>query len=154
MDNLWASWDSAFRPKLPVQESNNRSAIQVGTRGLTPYQSAMATGLVILILQYIVPACIVYVFFALVQLDLWARLIWRHRYGLSQVPGPRFAAWSRLWIVRALASSSSHEIWAEVNEAYGESLILPYVWGLMSNKLTLHRRRLCCPYRPKSCHYR
>ncbi|KAI0100864.1 cytochrome P450 oxidoreductase [Nemania sp. FL0031] len=79
----------------------------------------MATFFLVLILRYILPLCVVYIFSAVVRLDLWVRLIWRHRCGLSQVPGPRFARWSRLWITRALASGRAHEIWAEVNAAYG-----------------------------------
>ncbi|KAI0479828.1 cytochrome P450 oxidoreductase [Xylaria cf. heliscus] len=79
----------------------------------------MATTFLLFVLRYLLPVCIVYIVCAVIQLDLWARLIWRHRCGLSQVPGPRFARWSRLWIARALASGKSHEIWVEVNAVYG-----------------------------------
>ncbi|KAF2454651.1 pisatin demethylase [Lineolata rhizophorae] len=38
---------------------------------------------------------------------------------LSHVPGPRLAAWSRLWIVRAGTSGRNHEYYYEANVRYG-----------------------------------
>ena len=45
-----------------------------------------------------------------------------YHYGqtLSSVPGPRWASWSRLWIVRAIASKRSAEVFVEVNQLYGK----------------------------------
>lgn len=56
----------------------------------------------------------------LVNIRFWVRTIWERRSSISRVPGPRLAAWSRLWIARALASGRSHEIWNEVNAEFGE----------------------------------
>ena len=39
---------------------------------------------------------------------------------LRSVPGPFWAAYSRLWLVRALASGESAKIFVDVNKTYGE----------------------------------
>lgn len=58
------------------------------------------------------------------KLAFWIWVIRRHKSNVTQVPGPRFAAWSRLWIARALKSGRSHEIWMEVNRKFGEYIDL------------------------------
>jgi hypothetical protein len=55
----------------------------------------------------------------LAQLTFWIPFLYRNRQTLSNVPGPRLARWSRLWIAKALSTGRSHEIWAEVNAKYG-----------------------------------
>lgn len=68
---------------------------------------------------YIVFLCSFFILSIFVKLGFWVRVIWERKCSISRVPGPRLAAWSRLWIARALASGRSHEIWTEVNAKYG-----------------------------------
>ncbi|KAK2593010.1 hypothetical protein QQS21_009300 [Conoideocrella luteorostrata] len=68
--------------------------------------------------QVAMPCCLLFVTF-IVQLVFWIRIARKLKPGISQVPGPRLARWSRLWIARALATGRSHEIWTEVNEKFG-----------------------------------
>ncbi|OKL60381.1 hypothetical protein UA08_04237 [Talaromyces atroroseus] len=56
---------------------------------------------------------------AIVRLGFWIRVIRLRNSYISRVPGPRLAAWSRLWIARALMSGRSHEIWVEANAKFG-----------------------------------
>ena len=39
---------------------------------------------------------------------------------LSTLPGPRWAALTRFWIVKALASGRSAQIFVDINKRYGE----------------------------------
>ncbi|KAF2970325.1 hypothetical protein GQX73_g3174 [Xylaria multiplex] len=79
----------------------------------------MAASLLLLVLRYAIISYFIFALCAILQIDIWARLVWRHQRRLSLVPGPPLARWSRLWIAKALASGRSHEIWTEVNAKYG-----------------------------------
>jgi hypothetical protein len=57
-------------------------------------------------------------------LFLWTRVWYIQRKSLSTVPGPRWAAWTRFWIVKTLASGKSAQKFVEVNQRYGEALSL------------------------------
>lgn len=65
------------------------------------------------VLALLFPLCL------LAQLTFWVPFLYRYRQTLSNVPGPRLARWSRLWIAKTLATGRSHEIWVEVNAKYG-----------------------------------
>ena len=43
---------------------------------------------------------------------------------LNDIPGPALAAWSRLWMVRTLASGDSAAKYQKVNKRYGELPLL------------------------------
>ena len=49
----------------------------------------------------------------------WIRFIYLRRPTLAPIPGPRWAAWTRFWIVKTLASGKSAEVFVEVNKHYG-----------------------------------
>ncbi|KAI9649331.1 hypothetical protein NHQ30_001903 [Ciborinia camelliae] len=53
------------------------------------------------------------------KLRFWLKILYRQISPLSLIPGPRFAAWSRFWIVKTLASGKSAEIFVKVNSYYG-----------------------------------
>jgi len=59
--------------------------------------------------------------------SLLLSLIWiasllrvRFRSGLRNLPGPRLAAYSRLWNVKTAASGDTHEIFRRVHKKYGK----------------------------------
>lgn len=79
----------------------------------------MAPTILVTLLRYVVLSYLIFLLCAFSQVGLWLRVSWRYRAGVAQVPGPRLARWSRLWIAKALASGRSHEIWTEVNAKYG-----------------------------------
>lgn len=49
----------------------------------------------------------------------WAQFLYRQRPSLATVPGPRWAAITRFWLVKTLASGRSSEIFVDVNRQYG-----------------------------------
>ena len=55
------------------------------------------------------------------KLIFWAQVLYRQRASLSTIPGPRWAALSRLWLVKTLASGKSSDIFVNVNRQYGAS---------------------------------
>ena len=61
-----------------------------------------------------------FVFVAICKLCLWIKVIYLQRGTLSSVPGPKWAAWTRLWIVKTLASGESAERFVKVNKNYGK----------------------------------
>ena len=54
---------------------------------------------------------------------LLGRIIGAQRGPLSTIPGPRLASFTRLWIVKTLASGRSAEIFVDVNKRYGDSVL-------------------------------
>lgn len=52
----------------------------------------------------------------------WFKVLYLRRATLSSVPGPKWAAWTRFWIVKTLASGQSAEIFVGVNKRYGKSV--------------------------------
>lgn len=44
---------------------------------------------------------------------------------LSSIPGPHWAAWTRLWIVKALASGDAHHVFVDINKKYGAKVSIP-----------------------------
>ena len=67
--------------------------------------------------QYRLRICIIILFCYSVY-----RLVARRFFHLSGFPGPRWAAFSRIWLLRTLASEDSPSRYIEVNERYGTSL--------------------------------
>lgn len=51
---------------------------------------------------------------------LWFDVLHLRRATLSSIPGPKWAAWTRFWMVKTLASGDSAEIFVQVNERYGK----------------------------------
>lgn len=47
-------------------------------------------------------------------------VLYIRRATLSSIPGPKWAAWTRFWIVKTLASGQSAEIFAGLNKQYGK----------------------------------
>ena len=74
-----------------------------------------------------VPLSILYVVF---QLVVWTRGLYTQHKSLSAIPGPRWAAWTRFWIVKTLASGESASKFVEVNKRYGEDLnLMQELWA-------------------------
>ena len=53
------------------------------------------------------------------KLAFWIVFSYQYSQSLSHVPGPRWASWTRLWIVKVLASGDSAQKFVEVNQLYG-----------------------------------
>lgn len=53
------------------------------------------------------------------KLILWARVLYCREKPTLTVPGPKWAAWTRLWIVKVLASGESAEVFVDINRRYG-----------------------------------
>ncbi|KAK8017151.1 benzoate 4-monooxygenase cytochrome P450 [Apiospora marii] len=64
-------------------------------------------------------ACVLFVVCVVVKMVFIIRVARNQRPGISRVPGPPLARWSRLWIAWALGTGRSHEIWVDVNREYG-----------------------------------
>lgn len=56
------------------------------------------------------------------KLFLWLNVFHLQRATLSTIPGPKWASWTRFWIVKTLASGDSAERFVQVNERYGKIL--------------------------------
>ena len=56
----------------------------------------------------------------LIKLSFWIQVLYLQRPTLSSVPGPKWAAWTRMWIVKVLASGESAQTFVDVNKRYGE----------------------------------
>ena len=67
--------------------------------------------------QYRLTICLVILFCYSVY-----RLVARRFFHLSAFPGPWWAAFSRIWLLKTLASEDSPGRYIEVNERYGTSL--------------------------------
>ncbi len=52
----------------------------------------------------------------------YLKFCYLQRKTLSSVPGPYWASWTRLWIVKTLASGNAAERFVEVNKRYGKDL--------------------------------
>lgn len=52
----------------------------------------------------------------------WSGFIFSQLFPLRKFPGPRWAAYSRLWLSRVLASGRSAEQFVEINKEYGETV--------------------------------
>jgi hypothetical protein len=96
-------------------ESLNRALI-TQTKSLTSASLMMAYAQVEAIFPW-VPLVILYIGFKLVR---WTRILFSQRKTLSSIPGPRWAAWTRFWLVKTLASGESAAKFVEVNKLYGE----------------------------------
>ena len=53
------------------------------------------------------------------KLFFFLKFCYLHRQTLSSVPGPKWAAWTRFWIVKTLASGDSATTFVEINKRYG-----------------------------------
>ena len=65
----------------------------------------------------------------IVKLVFWIRVFYRQRGSLSEVPGPKWAAFSRLWLVKVLASGRSSEIFVTINKRYGN--VIPIIMSVI-----------------------
>lgn len=62
----------------------------------------------------------------IVKLAFWGGFIASQIWPLSKIPGPWWARYTRLWIVKTLASGSSPTTFIDVNRKYGTLEIPPY----------------------------
>lgn len=46
---------------------------------------------------------------------------------LRHIKGPRWAAHSRIWLARALASGEAQKVYEDVNAKYGESSLVRFI---------------------------
>lgn len=53
------------------------------------------------------------------KLSFWCSFLYFQRATLSSIPGPKWASWSRLWLLMTLASGRSALIFSEMNKRYG-----------------------------------
>ena len=58
------------------------------------------------------------------KLLFWFHVTYRQRASLSTLPGPKWAAITRLWLVKTLASGKSCDIFVDVNRRYGWSTMI------------------------------
>lgn len=58
----------------------------------------------------------------LYKLLFWIKFLYLQRATLSPIPGPKWAFWTRLWLVKTLASRGTANIFADVNKPYGRTL--------------------------------
>ena len=59
----------------------------------------------------------------LCKLFLWIKFLYVQRATLSPIPGPKWASWTRLWLVKTLASGRSADIFVDVNKRYGRTTL-------------------------------
>lgn len=71
-----------------------------------------------LISHYMVFSCL-FALCVLFKAHIWIRAIKLQDSSLSEVPGPRLAKWTRLWMAKAISTGHSHEVWTETNAKYG-----------------------------------
>ena len=79
---------------------------------------------------HVITAVILYGLIVSFKFASWLKIAWDENGTLSTVPGPKIAKWTRLWIVKALASGKSHEIFVDTNQRYGIQLNLLVLHGL------------------------
>lgn len=71
---------------------------------------------------------------------IWTRDLYVQHQALSSIPGPGWAAWTRLWIVKTLASGESAQKFVEVNQHYGENLkLIPYFYAQRGRETGTYR---------------
>ena len=88
-----------------------------------------------------------FIFAVIFKLVCWLRNSYYQETALSSIPGPKWAAWSRLWIVKTLASGRSAELFVDVNKEYGKTPS-----HLKFNPPTV--QRFPGSYRPKAPHHK
>ena len=59
----------------------------------------------------------------LCKLFFWIKFLYLQRATLSPIPGPNWASWTRLWLVKTLASGRSADIFVDVNKRYGREIL-------------------------------
>ena len=57
------------------------------------------------------------------KLFFWFQVAYRQRATLNTLPGPKWAATTRLWLVMTLASGKSCDIFVDINKRYGWSTV-------------------------------
>lgn len=72
-----------------------------------------------LIGHHVLSYCLFALCVLLLKVHIWTRVTQDNKSSLSEVPGPRLARWTRLWMARALMTGRSHEVWTETNAKYG-----------------------------------
>lgn len=70
---------------------------------------------VVVLLRYIIFILLAIIF----KFIFVVRILYTQRNTLSTVPGPKLASFTRLWIVKTLASGRSAQIFVDVNKRYG-----------------------------------
>ena len=53
------------------------------------------------------------------KLWFWITFLYLYRPTLSNIPGPKWASWTRLWLVKVLASGDSAQKFLDINRQYG-----------------------------------
>ncbi len=72
-------------------------------------------------LKFLLLFYVPFLLFSLIcKLCFWVHFIYHQRATLSNIPGPKWAARTRLWLVKTLASGESAERFVEINKKYGE----------------------------------
>ena len=59
------------------------------------------------------------------KLVFWVGSAYSQKFPLSRIPGPTWAAYTRLWLIKTLASGKSAQRFIDVNNEYGKQVILP-----------------------------
>ena len=62
-----------------------------------------------------------------VKLIFWAQVLYRQRATLALIPGPKWAAYTRFWLARTLASGKAADIFVDINKQYGLSHQLAFL---------------------------
>ena len=66
-----------------------------------------------------------FVLFLLCKLVFWMRIVYIQRPTLAPIPGPKWASWTRIWLVKTLASGDSARIFSDINKEYGRTPLNP-----------------------------
>ncbi|KAM0801901.1 hypothetical protein BDR22DRAFT_145040 [Usnea florida] len=75
------------------------------------------------------------------KLVCWTSIIFSRRTTLAKIQGPKWASWTRLWLVKMLASGDSASLFSVVNQKYG-SLARIRTNNMLTNDPALPRRVL------------
>lgn len=64
-----------------------------------------------------------YIFCLASKLVFWGGFLYSQNFPLSKIPGPAWAAYTRIWLIKTLASGKSAQNFIDVNKEYGKQVI-------------------------------
>lgn len=88
------------------------------------------------------PIPLLYIFCLASKLVFWGGFVYSQKSLPSKIPGPAWAAYTRIWLIKTLASGKSAQKFIDVNKEYGKQLsrqVLEYLNSLCVSPGSLAR---------------